>query len=169
MILTILALSIGLGLVIALWALSRDTSPASGLFEDPSSRLLPPAGVVSALFDPRDRDFALRQNSPELVAMLETRRRSAALLWLASVRREALAVTASYRAVARTTDSIKIGGELRILWQLVEFVTLHALLTILVRNVSVFRIEGLVRQLHGLSEPLLGYGPRLQALDARAG
>jgi hypothetical protein len=170
LILTVLALVTGLVLVVALFALSNKKLVGAGVFEDPSARLLPSPEVVHALFNPRDRHFALRQNSPELVAMLERQRRSAALLWLASLRREALTALSNYRAESRQMPSINLIDQMRIAWQGFMFLALHSLLVVLVRSVSVFRVEGLLRELHGLSLPLLGCAVRqTPALGARLG
>lgn len=168
MILTLLALAIGLTLVIALWTLSQRKADAPGVFEDPAMRLLPPPGIVNALFDPRDREFAVAENSKELLATLEAQRRSIALLWLSAVHNQALSAIAAYRESARMTASISLADELRILVHACAFLGLHLVLVILVRTVSVFRVQSLLWRLHGLSLPLLSYAGRVSPIQASA-
>ena len=157
MILTVIALFVGLALVALLWALSQKKPEGSSLFEDPSMKLLPSQRVVNALFDKRDFDFAAAQKSTELVTMLETQRRTIALLWLASIRRQAFSAISSFRTASRGQASIRLSDEIRMISQSAVFIGLHSLLVLLVWNVSVFRVRGLLQQVHELSLPLLRY------------
>ena len=153
------AIAVGLALAVVIWTMLGADSKLKRQLEDPSARLLPSREVVDALFNQRDGEFVARLNSPELAQILQGQRRSIALSWLGSIRNEAFAAIREYRTSVRQTDALRVSAELRILYKAGTFLALHLLLSILVRCVSVFRIHGLLRRLHELSEPLLSYAP----------
>jgi hypothetical protein len=166
MISTILALSAGLGLIILLWTLSRQDSAPPSVLDDPTSRLLPTADVLKALFNEGDRNFVVSRNSPELLRMLEIQRKSIALDWLSSLRKEALLAIGEYRLAARASESLRTSQEIRILWQTTSFLVLNRVLTVLVRSAGVFRVRGLLERIHGQSLSLLAWAPLAAAQRA---
>ncbi len=159
MIFTLFAIAVGVALGLLIWAMFSTESGALNQLEDPSARLLPPQEVVDAIFNARDGEFIRRQNSPELMKLLDQHRRHIALLWLRGIKSEALAAISEYRQSARQSTSLSFASELGILYRTISFLGLHVFISGLVRTTSVFKIQGLLRRISEVSQPLLAYAP----------
>jgi len=159
MIIAAIAIAAGIVLALVIWSLLTPDNGFMRQLEDPSARLLPSQDVVNAMFNEDDRDFIVRQNSPELLAILEAQRRTSAKLWLTGIRFEASEALREYRTTIRKTSSVSFTEELRVLSHAFRFFALHSLVSVLVRCTSVFRVRNLLKQLYGLSEPIMHLGP----------
>jgi hypothetical protein len=155
----IAAIAAGLVLLLTIWNLVPSRSDRIRLLQDPSARLLPAPEVIAAVFDERDYAFVVKENSKELLSLLETQRRAIARLWLASIRHEALAALREYRLSIRHKANVKASGELNVLWRAATFFLLYGFVALSVECVSVFRVRHLLKTLSSLVEPLLGYAP----------
>ncbi len=155
----IAAIAAGLVLLLAIWTLVPSQSDKIRLLQDPSARLLPAPEVMAAVFDERDHAFIVKENSKELLSLLETQRRAIARLWLGSIRHEALAALREYRLSIRHKAHVKASGELSVLWRAATFFLLYGFVALNVELVSVFRLRYLVKTLGSLVEPLLAYTP----------
>jgi len=161
-------LSIGL-LFIALllvWALRiKKSSDQNG--EDSQGFLIeglsrPSRELALRIFSKQDWDFVCKEAGSEVQKVFLEERRSVSLLWLKHTRSAAGRLMNLHRRVARGNIELKASSEMKLAANYLSFLSLCAILEILIRALGPFRAQkmtgpvlGVAAELWSMSEKLL--------------
>ena len=160
---TVIFISIGIVLLILLWAGGRRPSAASvrsGAAPEASeySVQLPPSGLLGRCFSEEDVKFVASLGSRTVSRLLVLERRRLALEWLRLTRREIRRLFGLHVQTVRFAADLRPVVEFQLLVQAGAFLFIYELLGALVRFYGPFRAQAYVRSIQGLGSVLANLG-----------
>ena len=155
--------TIGIVLIVLLWARSRRQGAAlvrSQAAPDPSQywAQLPPTDLLGRCFSEEDVGFIASLASQPVLRLLFQERRRLALEWLRLTRREARRLIRLHVRTVRFAPDLRPATEFKLLAQAGAFLLTYEVLTVLVRWYGPVRARAYVRSIQGLGGVLGALG-----------
>ena len=115
---------------------------------------LPNRALMGNVLSKEDLAFVAGLHSPTIRRLFENERRRLALAWLSQMLGEAQRLRQLHAELARQNPDVSPVGEVRVLWQFLQFVSVYTVLDGLIRWYGPFRAHAALRSLNLLVNTL---------------